>query len=301
MTDYAAPSIPAVENGTLDPGSLADTVTAEVKRSKEWFGKLLVLHVRDDADNIVYSESRPTPNNDRSALWAIPKTDFKPFLGKQLKAYYTLGEGDALEQSSALVFMVKENFNAPMDVDLSDKDHIVFYDSFLALLPPPDVPAYAQVSRTLSQAVRYESSDPLIAEVDGTGKVSLRGNTSEQPVTITALDDTGKSLGSYALSVRGIRELNLLSTDATLDVAGASRMIAEIASLRLPTAEDFHRFHELYGQAPNGIAQFLGLHGKGLLGEPDNAGNVTFFDLEALAVTRADSTQKGYAVGITAA
>lgn len=298
MTFYVAPVINAVENGTLDLGLLEDTLTVEVKRSKEWYQKLLELVVQDDAGSPVYSESLLAPNNDRSTIWNIPTERLTPFIGKRLSVYYTLGKDASLEKSAVLAFSVKENFGEPLTVDLSAFNYIVFQNASLQNVPPQNLPDYAQRSRTLAQAATYTSSNPGVATVDNTGKVSIIGNTPDAPVTITALNAENATLGSYALSICGIRELSQLSIHPELEVTGAHD-VAGLVGLSLPTRDEFMRFQELYGQPHDGLAEYLRLERKGLLGGRDDAGNVTYLDLDEPGVVSAPRSQTGYAVGIT--
>lgn len=302
MTDYAAPTIDALDNGALafDPNGKA---WVSVNSKQAWFGSTLELFVRDEGGALIYSGVMPVPNRDRIATWEIALERFRDYLDKPLKAYYTLTkQGVPAVQSAVLLFTVKDSFDAPMEVDLTADNHLVFYNSYMTLIPPPRTPAYAQFTRALSQAAGYISSDPDVASVDASGRVSILGNSpAESPLTITAVDAAGTPLASYTLSIRGIRELNLLSAQPDLDAAGAARIVETLPGFRLPNADEFRRLNDLYAQPGLGIAQYLKLPGKGLLGGADNAGNVTFFDFEAQSVTSVDATQKGYAVGITGA
>lgn len=300
MTSYVKPAITAVSNGELDPGSEGPTIIAEVKRSKEWYGKTLTLHVGEQGQQPFYSKTQPTPNNDRSALWQIPTESFVPYLGKPLTAWYTLDS----ELSEALAFTVKANFGAPQAVDLRDKPYIVLFDNFVNAYPPARPPEYAQLSRTVANATRYTSSLPNVASVDNAGNVTLLANTAfgggpDEPVTITALDAAGAPLGTYALSISGIKELSLLSPDASLYVQAAVNTVSTVDGLRMPTAEDFASFKALYPQIPDEFFTAGVKRNAGFLGGRDNAGKVAFFDLQLHSVISAEINQQGYAVGIT--
>lgn len=300
MSDYPAPTIDALINGELDPTSQEETVKAVVQRSKAWHPKVLALYMNDQVIDPTY----PAPNNDRSAQWLIPTTMFLAYAGQQVKVYYTL---DGVS-SEALVFNVKEEFGAPQRVDLSDKNYIVFHDASNNAFAPSSPPGYAQLSRRAMDAAAYSSSSAELASVDASGKVTLIGNTGEQPVTITALDSESKPVGSYELSIRGIRELAVLGSQP-VDLKGALDQLSIVPGFELPSADDFDRFKALYGEQLSTLLHGLGLpeeaNKMGFLGSSENAGKLTFLrfagekNTPGPIIKDVDDTQQGYAVGIT--
>ncbi|NER58856.1 hypothetical protein G3435_00460 [Pseudomonas sp. MAFF212428] len=297
MTDYAAPSIDDLDNGTLafEPNG---TVFVRTHSKKEWFTRKLTLFVRDGATAaLIYTDaSMPTPNRDREAVWNIPHNLFSAYLDTPLEVFYQLGEGE--ERSSVQMLRFKARFEEPQHVRLHAHNYIVFHDSFFTAVPPPNLPEYAQLTRTVAQATRYESSHPELASVDANGKVSLRSNTADQPLTITAFDAADASLGSYTLQVSGIRELSLLSIDSEMTAQGAAAMAAAVEQ-RQPSAEEFNRFLQLYGNPEAGLANYLGLEPKGLLGAAQGAGEVTVLDLDNLVIVTAPGSRQGYGVAIS--
>lgn len=302
MTDYTVPKMNDVSEGALDLGTVGEFTRAEVQRSTSWHNKVLKLFVLDEQNTVLYGEVRPTPNNDRLAVWDIAKSTLLGREGQQLRVYYEVGG----EKSQVLTFTVKANFAAPLTVDLSGRNYIVFCNAAEEPSPPREVPDYAQFTRTNAQAVNYKSSDTNVARVDSSGKVSLLGNAEDPPVTITALDAAGASIGSYTLTVRGVRGLYLLSYDHELQASGAA-LAAASYGLDVPTADDFSRFSAVYAAEKDDLAgylkaQNLGLPDmteKGFLGATDTNGSPTYLDLATLQVSSASPSQKGYAMGIS--
>lgn len=305
MTDYTMPTMKDVREGALDLGTAGEFTRAEVQRSASWHNKVLKLFVLDEQNKALYGEERPTPNNDRLAVWDIEKSTLLGREGQQLRVYYEL---DGVK-SQVLTFTVKANFAAPLTVDLSGRNYIVFCNAADKPSPPPEVPDYAQFTRTTAQAVNYESSDTNVARVDRSGKVSLLGNAEDPPVTITALDAAGASIGSYTLTVRGVRGLYLLSYEHELQAPGAAQAATSVG-LGVPTADDFSRFSALYAAEKDDLAGYLkaqnqalpDMKGKGFLGDvTDTNGSPAYLDLATLQVSSAKPNQKGYAVGISQA
>lgn len=304
MTDYTVPKMNDVSEGALDLGTVGEFTRAEVQRSASWHNKVLKLFVLDEQNKVLYDEVRPTPNNDRLAVWEnIAKSILLGREGQQLRVYY---EVDGVT-SQVLTFTIKANFAAPLTVDLSGRNYIVFRTAAEEPSPPPEVPDYAQFTRTTAQAVNYESSDTKVARVDSSGKVSLLGNAEDPPVTITALDAAGASVGSYTLTVRGVRGLYLLSYDHELQAPGAA-LAATSYGLDVPTADDFSRFSAVYAAAKDDLAGYLNAQNlglpdmteKGFLGVvTDTSGSPTYLDLATLQVSSASPSQKGYAIGIS--
>ncbi|WP_143516643.1 MULTISPECIES: hypothetical protein [unclassified Pseudomonas] len=304
MTDYAMPMMKDVREGALDLGTAGEFTRAEVQRSATWYQKNLNLVVRDEQQTVLYSKTISAPNNDRLSVWDISKSTLLGREGQQLHVYY---EVDGVK-SQVLTFTVKANFAAPLAVDLSGRNYIVFFNAALEPSPPPVVPDYAQFTRTTAQAVNYKSSDTNVARVDSGGKVSLLGNAEDPPVTITALDAAGASIGSYTLTVRGVRELYLLSDHPELQAEGATAA-ANTVGLSVPTADDFSRFGTVYAAAKDDLAGYLKQQNQGLpdmtargfLGATDRNGSPAYLDLATLQVSSASPSQKGYAVGISQA
>ncbi|MCS5517578.1 hypothetical protein NWF32_30355 [Pseudomonas qingdaonensis] len=110
MTDYTVPKMNDVSEGALDLGAVGEFTRAEVQRSASWHNKVLKLFVLDEQNKVLYDEVRPTPNNDRLAVWEnIAKSILLGREGQQLRVYY---EVDGVK-SQVLTFTIKANFAAP--------------------------------------------------------------------------------------------------------------------------------------------------------------------------------------------
>lgn len=132
MTDYAMPMMKDVREGALDLGTAGEFTRAEVQRSATWYQKNLNLVVRDEQQTVLYSKTISAPNNDRLSVWDISKSTLLGREGQQLHVYY---EVDGVK-SQVLTFTVKANFAAPLAVDLSGRNYIVFFNAALEPSPP---------------------------------------------------------------------------------------------------------------------------------------------------------------------
>ncbi|MGA8133044.1 MAG: Ig-like domain-containing protein [Pseudomonas gingeri] len=147
---------------------------------------------------------------------------------------------------------------------------------------PPDVPAYARLTRAASWGsapYRYDSSHDNIASVNAqSGEVTARGNGQ---CTITATDSQGE-IRSYALTVKGIRQLHYLSSGA--DWQGMI-LVCAAADLDPVTRADIERLWTLYNPGNGRVAEYLGwLNYPFWTGDTLGAGTAWAYDLNGPSV-----------------
>jgi len=179
--------------------------------------------------------------------------------------------------SNVRKFVVEEVFELPETLDLSQDDYVVVVDK-----APPDVPAYARLTRAATWGrppYRYGSSNDYVASVDAqSGEVTAMGNGQ---CTITATDSQGE-VRSYALTVKGIRQLYYLSSSA--DWQGMV-LVCSVADLDPVTLVDIKQLWTLYNPGNGRVAEYLGwLSYPFWTGDKLGAGTAWAYDLNGDSV-----------------
>ncbi|MBV6286140.1 Ig-like domain-containing protein [Pseudomonas aegrilactucae] len=277
------PRIAGLQGNALDPQQVPEAglnITVDgvgVDETVVLAQNTLTIYLADVQGQTLASVAWPVPqrNAGKSVTLPIEKRYLKDNLGKTLQVYYTLTKEDlAPKRSDAVAVLVREGFSAQRTLDLSSHPYIVFSDANGVVHPPPTIPTYAQFTRVQPGAQQYTSDNDAMARVDANGQVSVWGNGS---VTITATTAAGTS-SSYTLTVRGVRQLQLLSTQDKSTWAQA-QALASAGGYSVPTEQDFRVMLKLYSLAPGTFAKTYDLNPYWIWGQAVGAGTAVYLDM----------------------
>lgn len=299
------PHVEGLQGNALDPESVS---AAGLNITVEGLGidntvvlpyqTALAIYLADAQGQTLTSVDWPISarNAGKPVTLPLEKRYLEGNIGKTLQVYYILAQPrSAPKRSAAVVVQVKEGFAAAQTLDLTSRNYIVFSDSNGVVRPPPRVPGYAQLSRVQPGALQYTSDNDAVARVDGNGQVSVWGNGT---VTITATTAAGTA-ASYVLTVRGVRQLELLSAQyrSTWEQA---RTLASAGGYRLPSDSDFQALLQLYPTTAGTPAETLDLAPYWVWGQAVGAGTAVYLDLNDGLVTsgHAGDNELGYPAGI---
>lgn len=299
------PQVAGLQGNELDPEKVPDTglnITVEGTGVDNTvvlaFQTTLTIYLADAQGQTLASVAWPISSRNAGKPVTLPveKRYLDDTIGKTLQVYYVAATPRSPpKRSDAVAVLVREGFSADQTLDLRSRNYIVFSDSNGVVRPPPSIPVYAQFTRVQPGAIQYASDNDAIARVDGNGQVSVWGNGT---LTVTATSAAG-TFSSYALTVRGVRQLQMLSTQyqSTWEQAQA---LASNAGLSLPTEHDFAALLQLYPSPTGTFASTFDLDPYWVWGQPVGAGTAVYLDLYDGLITsgRASEFELGYPAGI---
>jgi len=284
--DLAAPSVDGVVNGELDPNGLPEsgTVAHILEVPAAWDKQTLTLYVRDDGGTLLFDQEWTIGPHGRPISLPIDKDVLVANIGKNVVVSYSV---TTIGTSHPLEFKLGQAFSGAVEFDLAPHNYLVAYTHSEAR-PPAQLPAFTRMQRALPGASGYASSDEKVARVDNLGIVTALCNG------VTTITASGAPTGpaSYQLTVKGIDELHVLSTDTNW--SGADQLCRDVG-LTLPSVADFARLKLFY---PLPIGFYLNLPDYPVWGTVIGAGTANTFDLNTGAAEGMDLTALLQVVGV---
>ena len=299
------PEVAALQGAELDPEKVPATglnITVQGVDNDNAvvlaFQTTLTIYLADAQGQAITTISWPISarNAGKPVTLPIEKRYVDANVGKTLQVYYTAqAPRSAPRRSGVVTLLIKEGFTAAQALNLASRRYVVFFDEHNLARTPPTIPDYARYTRAQPGATAYRVDNTGIARVDPDGQVSVWGNGD---ITVTAQNAAGAS-SSYVLSVRGVRELRLLSS-AYRSTWAQAQAKARDEGYTLPSDEDFEALARLYPSPANSLAEALNLAPYRVWGKGLGAQTAVYLDLYDNLVSSEVTTEYelGYPAGI---